>query len=148
MDFFFQVIMQLEACGIVETIHISAAGFPIRSTLFWDCHFLLSLLYLFFVIYLSIQHLVKLYFLFCRIAFKAFLQRYGLIAKHSNFESGTIRPGKHCIIWALVSHFNLAKRPVFDLMVSSFLSLAYFINSTLNSIVFLGLFHLVYKYKT
>lgn len=51
-----EVIMQLEACGIVETIHISAAGFPIR------------------------------------IAFKAFLQRYGLIAKHSNFESGTIRP--------------------------------------------------------
>ncbi|XP_061607395.1 unconventional myosin-XIX isoform X1 [Phyllopteryx taeniolatus] len=25
-----EVIMQLEACGIVETIHISAAGFPIR----------------------------------------------------------------------------------------------------------------------
>uniref|UniRef100_A0A8C7PNL0 Myosin XIX n=1 Tax=Oncorhynchus mykiss TaxID=8022 RepID=A0A8C7PNL0_ONCMY len=29
-----EVIMQLEACGIVETIHISAAGFPIRSC---DC---------------------------------------------------------------------------------------------------------------
>uniref|UniRef100_A0A8C9XSX0 Myosin XIX n=1 Tax=Sander lucioperca TaxID=283035 RepID=A0A8C9XSX0_SANLU len=26
-----EVIMQLEACGIVETIHISAAGFPIRA---------------------------------------------------------------------------------------------------------------------
>lgn len=25
-----QVISQLKACGIVETIHISAAGFPIR----------------------------------------------------------------------------------------------------------------------
>lgn len=34
MDIWFQVIMQLEACGIVETIHISAAGFPIRSNLF------------------------------------------------------------------------------------------------------------------
>lgn len=29
-----QVIMQLEACGIVETIHISAAGFPIRWNIF------------------------------------------------------------------------------------------------------------------
>ncbi|XP_042286341.1 unconventional myosin-XIX [Thunnus maccoyii] len=28
-----EVIMQLEACGIVETIHISAAGFPIRIPL-------------------------------------------------------------------------------------------------------------------
>uniref|UniRef100_A0A8C4ZJ21 Myosin XIX n=1 Tax=Gadus morhua TaxID=8049 RepID=A0A8C4ZJ21_GADMO len=28
-----EVIMQLEACGIVETIHISAAGFPIRKRL-------------------------------------------------------------------------------------------------------------------
>ncbi|XP_057677639.1 unconventional myosin-XIX isoform X3 [Corythoichthys intestinalis] len=46
-----EVIMQLEACGIVETIHISAAGFPIR------------------------------------IPFKAFIQRYGLISKHSNFKS-------------------------------------------------------------
>uniref|UniRef100_A0A671YNA1 Myosin XIX n=1 Tax=Sparus aurata TaxID=8175 RepID=A0A671YNA1_SPAAU len=27
-----EVIMQLEACGIVETIHISAAGFPIRMS--------------------------------------------------------------------------------------------------------------------
>lgn len=35
MDICFQVIMQLEACGIVETIHISAAGFPIRSNLFF-----------------------------------------------------------------------------------------------------------------
>lgn len=25
-----QVISQLKACGIVETVHISAAGFPIR----------------------------------------------------------------------------------------------------------------------
>lgn len=25
-----QVLSQLEACGLVETIHISAAGFPIR----------------------------------------------------------------------------------------------------------------------
>lgn len=25
-----QVVAQLKACGIVETIHISAAGFPIR----------------------------------------------------------------------------------------------------------------------
>uniref|UniRef100_A0A665TRX7 Myosin motor domain-containing protein n=1 Tax=Echeneis naucrates TaxID=173247 RepID=A0A665TRX7_ECHNA len=46
-----EVIMQLEACGIVETIHISAAGFPIR------------------------------------IPFTSFLQRYGLIAKYSNFQS-------------------------------------------------------------
>ncbi|XP_074467568.1 unconventional myosin-XIX isoform X1 [Sebastes fasciatus] len=51
-----EVIMQLEACGIVETIHISAAGFPIR------------------------------------VPFKGFLQRYGLIAKYSNFKSGT-----HCV---------------------------------------------------
>lgn len=28
--FFCKVLMQLTACGIVETIHISAAGFPIR----------------------------------------------------------------------------------------------------------------------
>ncbi|XP_070773245.1 unconventional myosin-XIX [Enoplosus armatus] len=48
-----EVIMQLEACGIVETIHISAAGFPIR------------------------------------IPFKGFMQRYGLIAKYSNFKSGS-----------------------------------------------------------
>ncbi|XP_077449326.1 unconventional myosin-XIX [Stigmatopora argus] len=47
-----EVIMQLEACGIVETIHISAAGFPIR------------------------------------IPFKAFIQRYGFISKHSSYESG------------------------------------------------------------
>uniref|UniRef100_A0A673K0C0 Unconventional myosin-XIX-like n=1 Tax=Sinocyclocheilus rhinocerous TaxID=307959 RepID=A0A673K0C0_9TELE len=31
-----EVIAQLEACGIVETINISAAGFPIRCT---DCNF-------------------------------------------------------------------------------------------------------------
>ncbi|XP_049896083.1 unconventional myosin-XIX [Epinephelus moara] len=48
-----EVIMQLEACGIVETIHISAAGFPIR------------------------------------IPFQGFMQRYGLILKHSNFKSGS-----------------------------------------------------------
>lgn len=29
-----QVIAQLKACGIVETVHISAAGFPIRSHMF------------------------------------------------------------------------------------------------------------------
>uniref|UniRef100_A0A672G6Z8 Myosin motor domain-containing protein n=1 Tax=Salarias fasciatus TaxID=181472 RepID=A0A672G6Z8_SALFA len=46
-----EVIMQLEACGIVETIHISAAGFPIR------------------------------------IPFKSFIQRYGLIARHSKSQS-------------------------------------------------------------
>ncbi|XP_075957958.1 unconventional myosin-XIX [Anarhichas minor] len=49
-----EVIMQLEACGIVETIHISAAGFPIR------------------------------------IPFKSFMQRYGLIAKYSIFQSGSV----------------------------------------------------------
>ncbi|XP_068457373.1 unconventional myosin-XIX [Clinocottus analis] len=49
-----EVIMQLEACGIVETIHISAAGFPIR------------------------------------IPFKSFMQRYGLIAKHSVSKSGSV----------------------------------------------------------
>ncbi|XP_030293341.1 unconventional myosin-XIX [Sparus aurata] len=49
-----EVIMQLEACGIVETIHISAAGFPIR------------------------------------IPFKGFMQRYGLIAKYSDFKSGSL----------------------------------------------------------
>ncbi|XP_056263817.1 unconventional myosin-XIX isoform X1 [Pseudoliparis swirei] len=48
-----EVIMQLEACGIVETIHISAAGFPIR------------------------------------IPFEGFMQRYGLIAKHSILKSGS-----------------------------------------------------------
>ncbi|KAA8586402.1 hypothetical protein FQN60_000238, partial [Etheostoma spectabile] len=51
-----EVIMQLKACGIVETIHISAAGFPIR------------------------------------IPFKGFMQRYGLIAKYSQFKSGS-----HCV---------------------------------------------------
>ncbi|KAM9348742.1 unconventional myosin-XIX [Symphorus nematophorus] len=51
-----EVIMQLEACGIVETIHISAAGFPVR------------------------------------IPFAGFIQRYGLIAKYSNFKSGN-----HCV---------------------------------------------------
>uniref|UniRef100_A0A6Q2ZD15 Myosin motor domain-containing protein n=1 Tax=Esox lucius TaxID=8010 RepID=A0A6Q2ZD15_ESOLU len=30
-----EVILQLEACGIVETIHISAAGFPISLLTFW-----------------------------------------------------------------------------------------------------------------
>ncbi|XP_059208280.1 unconventional myosin-XIX [Centropristis striata] len=50
-----EVITQLEACGIVETIHISAAGFPIR------------------------------------IPFKGFMQRYGLIAKYSDFKSGSHR---------------------------------------------------------
>ncbi|XP_031713228.1 unconventional myosin-XIX isoform X2 [Anarrhichthys ocellatus] len=49
-----EVIMQLEACGIVETVHISAAGFPIR------------------------------------IPFKSFMQRYGLIAKYSIFQSGSV----------------------------------------------------------
>eukprot|EP00066_Takifugu_rubripes_P020053 XP_011609319.1 PREDICTED: unconventional myosin-XIX [Takifugu rubripes] len=47
-----QVTSQLRACGIVETIHISAAGFPIR------------------------------------IPFKDFLQRYGIIGKHSGSKSG------------------------------------------------------------
>lgn len=51
-----EVIMQLEACGIVETIHISAAGFPIR------------------------------------IPFKCFMQRYGLMAKHSDLKSAV-----HCV---------------------------------------------------
>ncbi|XP_045894880.1 unconventional myosin-XIX isoform X2 [Micropterus dolomieu] len=51
-----EVIVQLEACGIVETIHISAAGFPIR------------------------------------IPFQSFIQRYGLIAKYSDFKSG-----RHCV---------------------------------------------------
>uniref|UniRef100_A0A672G540 Myosin motor domain-containing protein n=1 Tax=Salarias fasciatus TaxID=181472 RepID=A0A672G540_SALFA len=48
-----EVIMQLEACGIVETIHISAAGFPI-----------------------------------------SFIQRYGLIARHSNAvgSNGVLSP--------------------------------------------------------
>uniref|UniRef100_A0A8C7JIH8 Myosin XIX n=1 Tax=Oncorhynchus kisutch TaxID=8019 RepID=A0A8C7JIH8_ONCKI len=32
-----EVIMQLEACGIVETIHISAAGFPIRKSWYRSC---------------------------------------------------------------------------------------------------------------
>ncbi|KAK9536182.1 hypothetical protein VZT92_005990 [Zoarces viviparus] len=49
-----EVILQLEACGIMETIHISAAGFPIR------------------------------------IPFKSFMQRYGLIAKYSIFQSGSV----------------------------------------------------------
>lgn len=44
--FFCKVLMQLTACGIVETIHISAAGFPIRYKilcfLFW-CFLLLFL---------------------------------------------------------------------------------------------------------
>uniref|UniRef100_A0A673ZTY7 Myosin XIX n=1 Tax=Salmo trutta TaxID=8032 RepID=A0A673ZTY7_SALTR len=32
-----EVIMQLEACGIVETIHISAAGFPISCPVYKQC---------------------------------------------------------------------------------------------------------------
>uniref|UniRef100_A0A669C9T8 Myosin XIX n=1 Tax=Oreochromis niloticus TaxID=8128 RepID=A0A669C9T8_ORENI len=34
-----EVIIQLEACGIVETIHISAAGFPIRKKILSHCAF-------------------------------------------------------------------------------------------------------------
>uniref|UniRef100_A0A671YHA3 Myosin XIX n=1 Tax=Sparus aurata TaxID=8175 RepID=A0A671YHA3_SPAAU len=56
-----EVIMQLEACGIVETIHISAAGFPIR------------------------------------IPFKGFMQRYGLIAKYSDFKSGSLSVVLTCL---------------------------------------------------
>lgn len=90
--------------------------------------------------------LVDLAFLFYRIAFKAFIQRYGLIAKQSTSESRTHCAGKCC----LVLRANLDKSDLFffGLMVSSFLSIAHFINSTHNSLLLLGHFHLVYKNKT
>uniref|UniRef100_A0A665TIJ3 Myosin motor domain-containing protein n=1 Tax=Echeneis naucrates TaxID=173247 RepID=A0A665TIJ3_ECHNA len=65
-----EVIMQLEACGIVETIHISAAGFPIR------------------------------------IPFTSFLQRYGLIAKYSNFQSESDCASKYTLS-LLSQHYGL-----------------------------------------
>lgn len=86
-----QVIMQLEACGIVETIHISAAGFPIRSNVFPV--FTLNVLLCFSWIS------VDLSFLFYRIPFKAFMQRYGLIAKYSHFDSGSHCVGKCSLMW-------------------------------------------------
>ncbi|XP_056263844.1 unconventional myosin-XIX isoform X3 [Pseudoliparis swirei] len=85
-----EVIMQLEACGIVETIHISAAGFPIR------------------------------------IPFEGFMQRYGLIAKHSILKSGSFGP----------------------LIYSHFPSLALLVNVTLSSLLSSGLFHSVFKSRT
>lgn len=83
-----QVIMQLEACGIVETIHISAAGFPIR----WDT-FLCLLSILKFVL-----SCVDSSFLFHRIPLKGFMQRYGLIAKYSDFKSGSLSVGEYCCL--------------------------------------------------
>lgn len=144
MDICFQVVMQLEACGIVETIHISAAGFPIRSNLFFFKSSLKHCCCFFFLILTCL--LVDLAFLFYRIAFKAFIQRYGLIAKQSTSESRTHCAGKCC----LVLRANLDKSDLFffGLMVSSFLSIAHFINSTHNSLLLLGHLHLVYKNKT
>uniref|UniRef100_A0A8D2ZDL3 Myosin XIX n=1 Tax=Scophthalmus maximus TaxID=52904 RepID=A0A8D2ZDL3_SCOMX len=76
-----EVIMQLEACGIVETIHISAAGFPIRSIFFYLQLIILTRCFVAFGFWLTLS------FPWCRIPFRGFTQRYGLIAKYSRFKS-------------------------------------------------------------
>lgn len=66
--------MQLEACGIVETIHISAAGFPIRSNFFVT---LLGFMFI-FGIYLTFS---KVVFCVLQDCFQSFFAKIRTICK-------------------------------------------------------------------
>lgn len=134
-----QVITQLEACGIVETIHISAAGFPIRSHVFPV--FPLNVYSLFLFRFVILKWIISVFY---RIPFKAFLQRYGLVAKYSHVEAGSQRVGKcslMCLTWRFYVLLFRSARLLSSSIINPFIS-----NLILSSLLFLG--HLVYKNRT
>lgn len=146
-----QVIMQLEACGIVETIHISAAGFPIR----WNVLPLLNSSFI--AVFIALGFYVNLSFLLHRIPFKSFIQRYGLISKYSKFNSGTPSVGEYSLsldpFMVNFGMFTVGKQWFYFLSLgllvySPFTSLALLVNLMLSSLLSLGLLNLVYKNRT